>query len=1541
MKKTLVSDFMPGVLRAFALRLLPVMLCIAVCWPAPADAAGYLYAGKRKTVNCGILWLDMKSTGGNWTQPVDAAGVGNLFNLLDYYTEMKPAGWSLDNPYAPVDETGVKYPKSDPRFWKIPLASARNLSRMHVLYLPAQGHVLLSDDDREKLRRFVDSGGVLWIDNTSPADRLDFGAVPTDAGTFFISKFYFTSPGTGGYDVAWSRHHPILTLPYWIDDREILMIGANWGGSSCVPGYDEAENIGTMKAPITTDILFPIVAKSGGTGPSVVANTYGSGRVVATANYAGKGCFLPYPQASASLKLAYNIIAWSASWTDLRKNPRRSAAGIDTVGGTSLVKVWSAPVPANGESGAVIYKNMVFYSSGNTVYAFDVMPSEDLDRNGNSDDGSPDVLNGFAPDGQDLIWKFDCDSIISAPTVVTCQDPTAPNKTVEAVLVLSDTGKVYMLDAFPRSGTSLSATTSLIVPVMSCWESDTDDRNSDIAVSTPRPSPPICVNGWIYIIAGDGRLYARNPALEKWQASHTTENVCSKWIIPGRNFTQATTPKSGPMFGYVNASNGGAVIGMVYWCVSAPFNEGIQQEQNDYIYGVPVYVKNDRLRWRSLDSTGKFADFQSSFPDLKMVTDPAPVVRPQFSSSSSVVSITSVQPNMSLINDTPTARNGFLVVETSTPIPTDTILFADYSLDYSVHGGIVIAPLPRIRAPLIPSSISAGTLGGGNGVPKTEVSAMPAMGPDNVIYIPTKREATPYGAGGSVYSIKNDGSSGQSTKWNYMLHSGLDNSLMQGVVTPVLPVPGLLKRKPLGLGDLQAATISKPQAYGSPVVYQDKVFVTVSSQSGQGGALLCFKANSDFVIRVMQVSGVDPNGTPIKEPKNLNTRNAAGAVPVVKIWQPNLISGSSGLGPSVEAINVSGNMLDREKGTITFSNFNQLKLRGGVGILQETNTFSSSLPVWVTLDEVEIPIDWNTWGPTSALTDLIGGSIPKPGTDCVDLTSWNNLLWYYVPPPEIVNGNPTSQNIHSSPVLIGNCVYFITDSGKLYAVDAETGETRGAPMDPFDSTNLTWAPNPKFVIWEEPLGGGGGSTTINLSPSGSNGVLMVPMSNGLNAYANPTTLVADSNRLVEVDSSGNVSWSLDSVQLPVSVPTDATPGVSPLPRRAVPINKPARARFTETGEILLVNTGSNMVCKTDKSGSISIQQIEMLSGARGWIRMAYDHFTDPKQLLRPGQPLDLNNPTDALVWSESEEGANSQVAVIHCIVADSGNSRVLDLVYRFNNLGQLMNMGQDQDSGYYLPELNWVSNTESKAERYVFECLQLAPNPRTAENDPYTYQIWAAISNYRVDSKTPNPQGLGGAIVGLNYRTRSANATLWNYSAPNFPAPVTGAGKIASGCERITIGGSEQPFACPRFFQVRDELLGRFILVCDNRGVYKIGPLGSPAPPVMQQLLDADYRAADRDRVLPGTQDFGAPLLASSVQELPNGKWLIANSYSGTDKSGTTKFSGEIFEFDPGLPPGQGIVWSSPKLQLIGDDWKQTVGSSYKFQQPRSAFRGF
>lgn len=1565
---------------------LAALLLAVLVLQLPADAGAYMYAGKRRVINCGVLDFKQGSLNPTLNQPLGSivlgsatSEVGNLFYLLDIRSDLKPTGWSFENPYAPVDPaTGQRYEKYSPQYWLINLQTTRDLSKLNVLYLPASGTIDLNDEDREKLRKFVDAGGVLWIDNAG-APQLAFttGMVTTSAGSFVIPYFYFHASG-GKYDGAWVRHHPLLTLPYWLDDREITMLGRDWGKNACnvlLPMSSDPDI-----PPQVSDVLFPVVAKdnSGPSDASVVANAYGSGRIIATANFIGGGCCLAYPYCNPSLKLTYNIIAWASSWTDLRKDPRHTGRSIDTVGGSSLVKLWTAGGPPNGESGAVIYKNVGFYTYGSKLIAVDVLPSEDLDHDGNSDDGE----QGLGADkGADVVWQFDLnEGKLSTPTIVTCQDPRDPTRMVEAVVVLTSQCNVYMLQAFPNNNGIMVPQTA--AGVIYKWSTLTARHvvQSISASWTKTPQPVAYNNGWFYAVTPDGRLHAFNPVLDNWKGQNPStakDAVPSDWLIPGPDWEQAVrtnpaAPKpsfklgstvAGPNFGYVNAGNSGALIGMVYWCVHASAESGnninIAEEGNDFIFGVPVYVRNDRLRREAVSDNGKLSEYRVTYATSKITSRfPTPVIRivPNTTQIDTAQGDNGIETNKGLDTTGKTFdKLGSILIYTQTPLPGEAGIYADYAIDYSPS----YTGWPTIRYALCPSSMVNIT----QPVPSSYIAATPAMSYNNTMYVTATRLApsggTPSGQqasesaflpGDSIFAIRNDGAQSQSTRWHYMLHSGIvpggaTAGVLQGTSTPAFPIPGLLKSKPssISASDIEAVTIAQPRVLSSPVVVGDKMFVTVTGLDKRGGnrnggALLCLKTNSDAVIRIVENAGSGGGSQMLRKPKQLWDSN--GRPYSIALWQPDVMCATTPLGPMAESIPVPSSMVDRNKGTITISFVDQMRLRNQLS--QLTNTMSTSLPVWVTVDGVEVPIDWTTWGPANTLAKLMNIKIPDtPQGDCVDLSGWCNLLWYYAP--------DGCTGISHSPVVIGTNVYFVTDDGLIYCVDSETGETTGKPF---------WGKDPKFMLWEEPIVPGPtplNGDGLNVSPAGSNGVLLVPGPEGLCGYANPSTLIADRNRLVEVDSGGDVRWALDSILVPESAPElGYSSGGLNLPRLKVAINKPSRARYTEAGEILLVNTGSNMVCKIDKSGNVGIQRVVSISPSNGsdvdgWIKMSYDKFADPGHLLRPGQPLTLSNPLDAITWTETEQGPNNQAFVMHCVVADSGNSRVIDLVFRFTADGHIINETYDGSTGYILPDLNWMSNTESKAEKYVFECLQLVINPGFDATHPMVQNIWAAISNYRIDNN-PGREGLGGAIVELNYRTRDFGEKQWDYSFPKT-------GQINSGCLKVDLGGASgiQPLACPRFFQVIDKPDGRSLLICDNRGVYKVSlAAGATAPPVTQHLYHDEFRdALDRDGSVAGVQSLPFKLTAMSAQELMNGRWLIANGYAGSIAPWNKTYVGEVFEFDPGVTNAAKSApnWCSPKLQIkypAGPqssmdtwEWSQLTGSSYNIQQPRSAFRHF
>lgn len=1581
-------------------RILSVIIVIgaviALC--LPADAGAYFYAGKRKKVYCGIVGLARTNAGGTsyLNQPaIDAATTDrvvqmdgsvqcvSLFAKLDAMNNMKPSGWTFENPLA------ATHNKYNLNYWVVPIKSARDLSRMNVLYFPGSGSIKLTNEERENLRRFVDGGGVLWVDNAGGALPLTFD----DDGPFFINQLSFSITGISPTDTDGpvSRHHPLLCSPYWLTDVEIMNLGTNaLGGARSY--CDMGTGWGGPTQPISFDILYSIVdGVNNSTGqllnrPAVVANAYGSGRVVATANFVGKGCVSIEPYSLPSLKFAYNILSYASSWTDLRKNPRHSGNSIDTLGSNRLTHKWRLPEPPteNRECGPLLYKNTVFYTSGDTLYA--------LEQNGDTNNG----MYKQDEDGEVVIWswKDPKGSTLSSPTIATIGNPDPDEtpkkcKPMEAVMVMDTKGTVYVLEAFPLNEVGRVKGP---LPINGIYHFETAEGSpSD---DSKWPSPPIYTNGWFYAVGGNGRLYADNPCRAKlatMPGNSLGEGFSSSWMCPNsmeypNNGSFNAVPKGGPSFGFVKNQNSGAIVGMVYWFISAiNNNDPGNSDINDHICGIPVSVSMDRIK-----QNNGGGQVQVNYPNPNVagyLTPPDPNDDPNDSHSALIVlqsdGVTPVTTITNVKMNNPS--NGHISFQGN--IPADAIIYASYSISYND-----MTPTSRFDMEIEPKTASS--TGSPVSHKATLMTGTPAMGPDNMLYVTAKRDSNDTSNqydGGSILAYQSDGersAGGDKLKWHYFLHSGINSGDSSTDYLPGMDVElkGVIQCPDPLDPNHPTQGMRDAQPCSSPAVVGGKVFVTVSGHTvwlptdakTTRAALVCLKSNPDFVISIKEDAGIQ-NGVAVKQPKSLYRKNDHGQY-TVKLWQPNLINSSTITVPLMDARQPSGGIrVDYDNGTITFSDFSRTKLQS---MSVTTNTFSPSLPVWVWLDNIEVPIDWSTWKPGAHWQNT-----PPASSDSVDLSGWNNLLWYYIVPD---HSKGPCKGAHSPPTVIGSTVYFICDDGYLYALDTETGES--------GALETSQKPIPQELKKRTSSEGSSLGTNPAVSVAGANGVLLAPGPDGLHAFTDTTTLVADNNRIVELDGEGEVTWAVDSISWPGATPSSQSAAMA---IKQGSVNKPSRARYASTGEILFANSGTNQVCKIDKSGMVGFE------GTGGqYVRWIYDKFTDPRHLLRPGQPLTLSSPTDAIMWQEMEPPPSNAVmpptagvSVVHCVIADSGNSRLLDLVYRvqsgrfvkYDNINPVDDEYIDPDSGFVMPELNWVSKTDSLNERYAFDCIQKVAVWRTDNGVPVVDRedIWAASSNYastgtNMGGDSPKGRaGLGGAILAIGYRTLITNPGVWNYNTPT-------SGTITARCDKVSFENKAVPLANPRYFEVlqpeTETRVGLSLLICDNYGVYRAEITGNGIPSVMYQiwddikgeyvpylpLLEADYRNALRtnekdpgapsDAPVPSDMPVPAPLMPTCVQKLQNGNWLITNNYSGSNTIGATTFGGEVFEFDPRVarvpnpdPTGPPMIlpsiafpYSSPHLQRIwagGSDgsWtntcKQVTANTYNLKQPKSALR--
>lgn len=142
-------------------------------------------------------------------------------------------------------------------------------------------------------------------------------------------------------------------------------------------------------------------------------------------------------------------------------------------------------------------------------------------------------------------------------------------------------------------------------------------------------------------------------------------------------------------------------------------------------------------------------------------------------------------------------------------------------------------------------------------------------------------------------------------------------------------------------------------------------------------------------------------------------------------------------------------------------------------------------------------------------------------------------------------------------------------------------------------------------------------------------------------------LLTDTERVVETTGS-EPSW----VCTGTSAPQRGQSFVGEDVRR--PFSRPAKATRLQTGNILVVDTGNNRVVEIDRAGRL-VWPLDLFG---------FEYYTSPDN-----HELTLSRPADAYRYYATEEvdtgGGVRTFPVLHTVVADTGNARVIDIVTRF------------------------------------------------------------------------------------------------------------------------------------------------------------------------------------------------------------------------------------------------------------------------------------
>jgi hypothetical protein len=352
-------------------------------------------------VNAGVVMFNASDASNNLVRDV------YTFYAMDRRTDLKPLGLSFRNPFAQAGTT-----RNQAAYWLVDVSRLNDnqLARYKILLISRTSWAGMTAEIREKLRRFVDGGGTLWVDMPQQ------GA----SGTLFFPEVAPVA-NTAAINIV-NLNHPLLRGYYTLTPAEMASMGLRGRGFGG----------GALNISANRPVLQIVTAVNANT-PVIAAATYGSGRIIVSA--AGIAAAISAPLVSTrpgregqafelgmdsvpdlELKFAYNLVRWAGAGSSDAFNARRANAVADQYGAPLGIRWRDSNTQYSLQNGApVVYGGLVFVVSGNRLICYDAVPSRDLDGDGRADDGIPDYEQG---ESFDKVWEVNLGRQSSPPVVV-------------------------------------------------------------------------------------------------------------------------------------------------------------------------------------------------------------------------------------------------------------------------------------------------------------------------------------------------------------------------------------------------------------------------------------------------------------------------------------------------------------------------------------------------------------------------------------------------------------------------------------------------------------------------------------------------------------------------------------------------------------------------------------------------------------------------------------------------------------------------------------------------------------------------------------------------------------------------------------------------------------------------------------------------------------------------------------------------------------------------------------------------------------------
>lgn len=1413
------------------------------------------------------------------------------------WTAPQVARWIAMSGSAPGATTLMS--KRDAPYWELPLTIAgdQQLANIDVLLLSMHANASLNSLEREKLRRFMDRGGVLWIDTTTGTSLDPVNGPPLP---FQVSNV--VGPTLIGRDFS----QPLLSYPIAVTWHDVdLMPAQGFGvGPGILPMDLTAAGFGGLEPIMQTlrpDSFQLQSVVQDAYGMRVAVGRVGEGYLVVTAGgFATSlnrvattgGVYLANNgaqalkgvadrTADAVAKLALNIVHLTSGFAQGGKSSRSTRSTPIDVGAPGIIR-WKdntdtfAPPSQNAYNPPAVYKGTVVISTQDRILVYDANPKQDLDADGDPDDGVRDYAQGT---GYDLLWES---APMAGPISAPClsEVPAAASGNLrDQVLVVDANGtlngfSLFRYDINGRIDGTVAAPDYTVIP-------SSGAASYDFGVPAAGPYAPTVHDGIVFVadtqdsgLSKVGRVWMADPA-----TGQQIKTAGTGWAVGGAASGGVIPDVSGPAtVGYIPIfDNSGGLDRVIYVPTRA---SSLGPTATAGVSSIWVGVKGERPTRADDDGPSQILTVQT-----RAASQGLDVYIPGAAENKTLgVRLTIIDGNgnalpasqmNSLFTGFVSQVNGILSFQrTPNPLPAGWSARIDYTIDWGTG------------SPALTAQVVRGQLNLPDDVNRTRrVLHGIALSPKGTMHIVMSGQvsSTQVGVvpGGSYFAIREEGRGNfrvlnrfdlydphtinlnQSTDVNYP-ETLVNSDPLTKAPSPVAPILG---------GRMQRLTYT-----GGATIANGVAYVTAKGIKPLGlfsipyTIVMAFPSEPEpSLIQVGDLGG----GFSILQPDVSRSTFTTGT------WTPDTFS--------VLQPNQYTYQRSDSGGEIRIDNLSATS-RGPL-----LNCLSTSQPLIIRRNgQPDVLLE-----PNSAAS------------------RWNRLLWYTVfsgvdnNSPALVTGRTLFiAGASSWPTILAGLGF--TPSGQLFGMDAQM-----SPNDPFlltaDATRpwlkqaaqlvfnsaTSVRPNPAFR-WPQLTGTtsftdyairlqqtvltlpGGTYATNAWGVVGGDGGLFTWANEGFWGFAKADFVFADEGRVARFDSVGNPIWSITATSKTGS-DIDSGGGAA----EVKPLVRPTRCYPIGDRQSLVVDTGANRIIRMDTSG----KELRSISS------FAVDPNFKPDG-FESNETLNLNGPRDVVMYSGVVLAANNPLTGAlpaeywtHYLIADTGNRRLIEVVDRFayDVVNRQVGAPIPSASGKPLGILYWHSQAAYSGGKFSYTSVARtfvddALNPR------YVYA--AAIGDAlpaRADVGLDPPSGAterraadgnGGIVIfdGVNSAVITSvdlpdvignvyyDRATGTFPAINEPAHAKRLGNLNSLSMRMTNTGGGSQLS---------------IMFTDGEGVFEIVGAGSSWG--VQWMLPARaYTAIRRDGAdVPVFPENPEEFRATYAKRLDSGDVLVCNGYVG------------------------------------------------------------